>query len=181
MPDNNEENSDVMMIDAEEIMRAADEGRKRAEPRTDDTADRDGGRMLLGGFSLKLELQGSVPPDMTARWFAHEAGRITDAMRAGWVPVVMDDTDGYNVLIGENLADQGQWISKKTGRHDTGAPQISYLMMKKKELHDIDQRLKATERNATDAAIRNGTLTPNEGSQVTYHEATLENGSQFRR
>lgn len=162
----------------ESLQAAANIGREREDPRAEALDDRDGGRQLLGGHTLSLKLTHELPKDVVPRWFVDQKDRIRNALQAGYVPVVSDDTVGYKVDVPENLAGQDQWISRVTGKGTGGAPEISYLMVIKREFYEYDQKRKQNDIDELDEAIRGNTLNPNDG--LVYHKATIEHGG-FRR
>ena len=169
------------LIDPSELQAAADAGRERVDPRNQDAADRTGGRHVMGGYTLGLELKGKLPPDLEGRWVVDEKGRVQDALRCGYRPVELSAEDGYSVDVSENLAEMGQWISKKTGRLDSGAPQISYLMAIKREFYEQDQATKQKPLDQFDRALtgeKGEHLSQSEPGSV-YVEASMQNN--FKR
>ena len=176
-----EETTQQQLIDPAVLQAAADIGRERLDPRNQDAADRSGGRQVMGGYSLGLELEGALPPGMVGRWLADEKGRIQMALRAGYRPVELNGEDGYSVDVKENLAEMGQWISKQTGRLDSGQPQLSYLMAIKREFYEQDQALKQQPLDEFDRALigkKGEHLTQSEPGSV-YVEASMQNN--FKR
>ena len=175
-----------------DLQLAADVGRQRTDPRVEVNQTRDGDRFLLGGFSLNMELTGQKDESYQYRWFVDRSDRIRKALMAGYRPVLLGDgeTDLTNVNSDQNLADQGQWIQMRSGSHDSGNPEISYLMAIKKEFYTEDQRRKMSVVDSTEAAIHGGTLgaehrddieTRNaQGKEVTYvKQSSLNN--EFKR
>jgi hypothetical protein len=176
----------------QELQAAANIGRSRTDPRVEDSESRTDGRFLLGGFSLNMELSGEKDDSYHYRWFVDRSDRIRKALMAGYRPVLLGDgeTDLTNVNSDQNLADQGQWIQMKSGSHDSGKPEISYLMAIKKEFYQEDQAKKQHVVDSTEAAIHGGTLgsthrddieTHNaQGKEVTYvKQSSLKN--EFKR
>lgn len=176
-----DESTQQPLIDPAVLQAAADFGRERIDPRNQDAVVRGGGRQIMGGYSLGLELQGELPPDLVGHWMCDEKGRIQMALRAGYRPVELNGEDGYSVDVSENLAEMGQWISKKTGRLDSGQPQISYLMAIKRDFYEQDQATKQQPLDEFDRALvqkKGEHLTQAEPGSV-YVEASMQNN--FKR
>ena len=110
-----------------------EKGRTESDPRVVDEWTRSGDRASLGGYDLNLAVDGEKDPALMYRWVTNEGGRIQNMLNRGYRPVLQDMK--VNVK-GDAMTDDGNWISKKTGRLDTGAPQESYLMATKREFYN---------------------------------------------
>lgn len=186
-----EEEAQAIEFDLAALQAAADVGRARSDPRIEDEEIREGGRILLGGFSLNMELHGKKDPGFHYRWFVDRRDRLQQALMAGYRPVLLGDgeTDFTRINNDNNLADQGQWICMKTGNHDGAQPEFSYLMAIKKEWHEEDQAKKQGVVDQLDEAIHGGNLgklarpemeTQNQqGESVVYSRTNMQN--EFKR
>ena len=152
-----------------EIEAAADEGRKREDDRVEDTLDRRGGRVPMGGYMKNLELEFEAEAGFRYRWILDEGERIIRALRGGY-QFVRQENDTYTVVKGDQ-SEMETYIKKTTGRLESGKPQVSYLMGIKEEFYQEDQRAKEAELQETDAAIMGNTLNPHDGK--VYHSATM--------
>jgi len=136
---------------AKEVLDIQDEPRVQDSPSQDETWERDSSYLSLGGFDLNLEITGELDPNLSYRWVKNEGDRVLKLQRRGYRPVLNDMTIQVS---GDISTDHDQWISKKTGRLDTGAPQESYLMATKKDFYNEDQGAKEADLAKVDDAIR---------------------------
>ena len=128
----------------------------------------------------KLFVDGDKDPSLEYRWFAMEGDRVRRAIRGGWNPVVKGENYQLEVSNGD-MADDTDWITKETGRTDTGNPQISVYMAIKKDFYDEDQRAKAGVVDSREDAIRRDEHSSVDDPSMVYGSKDNRMETNFRR
>lgn len=127
-------------------------------------------RMPFNNFTKKMDVylppDGELVRDYHLHKFVDRGGRIDRAKAAGYEFVYKHEVaiDNENVANREHgMDDVVSWIS---GTSEKGDAEVTYLMKIRKEYWDEDQAAIQAQVDATDAAIRRGTIGNTQKSYV---------------
>jgi hypothetical protein len=125
------------------------------------------------------------------RWVNDEtAGRIQNMMSRDWVNVTGDDLEEAveanrgTPYFGDKDTDMGANVSRIVGQNPDGSPKRAFLMAKKKEFYEEDQRRKEADLDEIDQQIKRGPvqdaagLSQSEGGYVPGGRNTVTHGSK---
>jgi hypothetical protein len=114
-------------------------------------------RVPLGAPQNKMAA--SQRSGYSRRWINDEAGRLQEAEEGGYQFVKEGDA---------NSTDTGTRKSLTVGKHEDGTPLRAYLMEIPLEFYEEDQVAKQQEIDATDEAIRTGSVAGQNGADGRY-------------
>lgn len=118
-------------------------------------------RRLLGGADFKMTVPDELKDEgYEYRWFNDHKNRLQSAYDADWDYVEGEAHIGTSAE--SNNTDGGSRISMVVGTNEDGSPRRAYLMRKRKDWHDEDQREKLKAIDAMEDQLRQR-ITPDGG------------------
>ena len=133
-------------------------------------------RRLLGGADFKMTIPDELKEEgYEYRWFNDTKNRLSAAHEADW-----DHVEGkthIGTAVESNGDDGGSRISMVVGTNEDGSPRRAYLMRKRKDWHEEDQREKLKAIDAMEDQLRQR-ITPDGGlgQDVSYGKVGISRG-----
>ena len=139
-------------LERDKLKAAMEIGRERLDPRADAEIVREGGRIPLGGMSLRLELKGydKQIEGYHPRWINDDGDRVMRALEGGYEPIIQN-----RYLKAENT-DMGSWVSQSVGTKKDGSPLRAFAMKLRNDLWEQDQEEKRRRIQQIEDAIKTG-------------------------
>lgn len=112
-------------------------------------------RGVFNGTQQKLTVQGDIE-GYHMHIFNDIAGRIEEALSAGYEFVSPTEIGGTSVNVVSRNTDLGDKVRFQVGKDDNGGPLYAYLLKIRQEWFDEDQGITQERNDLVDEAIRSG-------------------------
>lgn len=134
-------------------------------------------RTPLGGPTPKLQVSSDLQNENKGyhlHWFNDNGSRLQDAYN--------NDYDFVTETVGDGDDAREVKLSKRVGTNDDGSPQVAYLMRKKQEWYDDDQKEKLKSVDETEASIKRTGSVDGGAKLHSNPQSALEDGqTQYGR